>query len=500
MQQNTSQQKNDMVEIDIFRILQNALAIVKQLWFVMLLVIALTTAVAVFLQQKTYTPSYKSYCTFSVHVVNKSTLGDTNSLYAVYYDQDLAAQLDATFSHLVNSDFLWDDITEYLDGRTVDGQIHASSIESSNIFILSATGSAPEKADLLLEALMAVYYDAARYVVGDMKIEIIEGPVSSSAPYNTPSRTTAILLGGAVGVLLCLGIIVLNSIFKRTVLEPNDLETHINMPCLGVVPLLRAKRDLNIHASTVSAPRERGFFHESIRGIARKLENAIDRQNLKVLLLTSTTPGEGKSVLSQHLAEKFAQWGKKVVLIDGDLRKPSLYRQYGFKNKRIVLEDALSGAASWDTVRIGTQNPNITLVLNSTPVKNPTVVINSASMQELIETSTAQADLVIIDAPPCYQLSDVSLYQQHADGIVYVVQQDRIPIRQIVDAAQSLSDSENKLLGYVLNGAQQTVQGYGKYGYGAYSYGKYGRYGYGKYGYHKYGYGDPVAPPRTSER
>ena len=500
MQQNTNQQKNDLVEVDIFRILQNALAVLKQLWFVMLLVVALTTAAVVFLQQASYTPSYKSYCTFSVHVVNKSTLSDTNSLYAVYYDQDLAEQLDATFDHLVNSDFLRDDITEYLDGKSVDGQIHASSIEGSNIFILSATGSTPEKADLLLEALMAVYYDAARYVVGDMTTEIIEGPISSDTPYNTPNKVTAILMGGIVGVLLCLGIVILYSLFKRTVLEPTDLETHLNMPCFGVLPLLRSKRDLNINASTANTSREKGFFRESVRGIARKVENAVERQNLKVILVTSTTPGEGKSVMSQHLAEKLAQWGKKVVLIDGDLRKPSLYRQYGFKNKRMSLEEAMSGAAAWDTVRVATQNPNITLVLNSTPVKNPTVVINSPAMQDLINSFAEQADLVIIDTPPCYQLSDVSLYQQYADGILYVVQQDRMSIRQIVDAVKGLNDSENKLLGYVLNGAQQIAQGYGKYGYGAYSYGKYGKYGYGKYGYSKYGYGEPTEPSRISER
>ena len=81
----------------------------------------------------------------------------------------------------------------------------------------------------------------------------------------------------------------------------------------------------------------------------------------------------------------------------------------------------------------------------------------------------------MIDTPPCGQLSDAALFQQYADGILYVVQQDRIPIHQIVEAAESLCDSENKLLGYVINGAEQLPHGYGKYGYS--KYGHYGSYG-----------------------
>ncbi|MBO5891486.1 MAG: hypothetical protein J6Q30_02080, partial [Oscillospiraceae bacterium] len=184
MHKDTEQQKVEMTEIDLARVLQITLQIVKRLWFFMLFVIAFFAAAVVFIQQKSYTPSYKAYCTFSVHVVNKATLSDTNSLYAVYYDQDLAEQLDATFSYLVNSDFLSDDIKEYLGGKTVDGNIHANSIEGSNIFVLSATSSTPEKAGELLETLMAVYYDVARHVVGDMETEIIEGPVISQTPNN----------------------------------------------------------------------------------------------------------------------------------------------------------------------------------------------------------------------------------------------------------------------------------------------------------------------------
>lgn len=493
MQQERQQRESSGLEIDLARVLQYTLQAVKRLWLPMLLVIAFFAGMAVFVQHKRYTPSYRAYCTFSVHVINKATLSDTNSLYAVYYDQDLAAQLDATFSYLINSDFLTDDIKEYLDTDTVDGSIHASSIEGSNIFELSVQSGSPEKAKALLDAVMAVYYDAARYVVGDMKTEIIEEPTTSPVPHNVPNRTHGILIGAAVGFVLNVGIVVLYAVFKRTVLDPSDLEKHMNAQCLGVIPLLQKKKHLADDLEKVSTTQEQGMFRESIRGIARKLENAVGALEHKVILVTSTVPGEGKSTLSRNLAEIFAHWGKTVVLLDGDLRNPTLYHRYGVTEDALSLEAVLRGNAPVDAVLSRRQSGRLTLALNSAPVEDPTVCVNSSAMKELIAALAAQADIVVIDTPPCGQFSDAALYRQYADGILYVVQQDRAAITQIVDAAERLCGRENKLLGYVLNGAEQMPQGYGKYGYG---YGKYG-YGYGKYGY---GYGKSEQRDKVSNR
>lgn len=483
MQQESQQQKEEALEIDIKRILQITLKMAKQYWLPLLLVVALFAATVVFVQNKSYTPKYKAYCTFSVHVNNKSVLSDTHSIYAVYYDQDLAEQLDATFSYLINSDFLNDDILEYLGEETLGGSISVDNIEGSNIFIMTTYSSTPERAGALLEALMAVYEDAARYVVGDMTTQMIEEPIVSKTPYNKPNGKTGAILGATIGFLLSVGAIVLYAIFKQAVLEPSDLEKYLNMPCFGVIPLLQSKHVLKVDQTAVSKTEEQGYFRESIRGIARKLDAAMKNSGAKVILVTSTTSGEGKSMLSQNLAESFSRWGKKVVLVDGDLRRPSLYRQYGYKQESMSLEAALSGNATMDTV-LRQQSDNLLLVLNSVPVEKPTVLADSSAMKAMVASFAAEADIVIIDTPPCARLSDAALYQQYADSVVYVVQQDRMSVRQIVDAAENLYDSENKLLGYVINGAQRVAQGYGKYSYGKYSYGKYGNYG--KYGYSKY--------------
>ena len=490
MQMDLEERKNndDEHEIDLVRLLRNTWQAFKQIWLLTLVAAVLFAAAMVFVQKKQYTPSYKAYCTMAVHVVNKATLSDANSLYAVYYDQDLAEQLDATFSYLVNSDFFEDDIKEYLGTDTIGGTMKSKSIEGSNLITLTTYSSSPEKAGALLEALMAVYYDAARYVMGDMKNEIIEGPVVSQSPSNAPNYTKSAALGVVIGLALGLAVAFLHALLKHTVFTPADLEEHLNAPCLGVVPMMRSGRLQPDNLKEASTTREQGMFRESIRGIARKLESAMDKQGAKVLLVTSTVPGEGKSTLSQSLAASFAHWGRRVVLVDGDLRKPSLHQHYGYRRESFPLEEVLLGRADVESVLRYQQDGKLTLVLNSRGIAAPTSYVDSPAMKALVQQLTAQADLVIIDTPPCNFLSDVSLYGQYADGILYVVQQDRVTVAHVAETVENLCSTENKLFGYAINGARETQEGYGKYGYGQYSYGKYGSYGrYGGYSkYHHY--------------
>jgi len=485
MQQNKGQKKDTFMDVDLKRVFRNTLRTLKRVWLAVLLVATFFAAAMALIQYRNYTPRYKAYCTFSVHVINKATLSDTNSLYSVYYDQDLAEQLDATFSYLINSDFLSDDIKEYMGTETIDGSFEASNIEGSNIFVITAYSSTPKKAGEILRALKDVYYDAARFVLGDMETEIIEGPVVLKEPFNSPNIQNGIIIGAALGIMLCVGVAVLYSVFRRSVFEPSDLEKYINMQCFGVVPLLPTIQNLSDDPGTISATQEQSSFRESIRGIANKLEQALESREAKVVLVTSTVPGEGKSVLSQNLAESFAYWGKNVVLIDGDLRKPVLYKRLGYKHEKMSLANVLTEKADINTVVRQRWDGKLTCVLNTVSVENPTVLIDSDAMRKMISSFAEHADLVIVDTPPCGQISDVSVYQQYVDGILYVVQQDLLSISHIVEAAESLDDTENKLFGYVLNGAQHINQGYGKYGYGKYGYGKYGSYG--KYGYSNYG-------------
>ena len=467
--------------VDLRLLVRSGWKLIKRFWWLFGVLAVVFFALVMLLWHQVYTPTYKSYCSFTVKVINDSTTGQINTLYGFYYDKDLADQLEKTFTYILTSDLLSDEIREQLGENVAAGNVQAECVKGSNLFVLSTFGDSPEESERLLNAVMSVYADAARFVVGELQVDMVEQPVIGTAPDNSPST----LIGAALGVMLSGMLLVLWAVLQveqiRTVQKPEDLEEKINMPCLGLIPVMEDKERGREKTHRV------GEFRESIRGIARKVEQSLEDGGMKVLLVTGTVPGEGKSTICRQLALTLADWGKTVYLLDGDLRKPTLYKHFGIKGREMPLQQVLEGTASLKTV-LHTPEKNLMLVGNTQLVQEPTVLLDSKKMESFIDSLAQKADCVIIDAPPCDVMSDVTVLQRYADRVLYVVRQDYARIPQITDAVEDLCTTENKLLGYVLNGTVKTAQGYGKYGYGTYSYGKYGNgyYGYYGKGYHKY--------------
>lgn len=469
------------LQIDFSLILLGAGKLMKRFWWAFGILAVVMSLLVYVLWNQLYTPEYKSYCSFTVKVVNDSTTGEINTLYGFYYDKDLAEQLDKTFTHILTSDLLNDEIKEQLGQESAKGRVEAECIAGSNLFVLSTYGSTPEEAKKTMDAVLYVYADAARFVVGEMLVDMVEQPVTADTPNNAPSWLISIALGVALSAmagLLCV-IVFIDRI--RTVRNPEQLEEKINMPCLGVIPMVNGK------VSDAAQSHQQGEFRESVRGVVRKVEQRLEECPARILLVTSTLPGEGKSTVCRQLAKTLSNWGKRVYLIDGDLRKPNLYRVFKIKGRKMPLEQVLRGAEERSCV-MEKLDANLFLVGNTEPVAEPTVLLDSPQMEALIASIAKDADYVIIDAPPCDTMSDVAVLQRYCTKILYVVRQDYAQVQKVLDAVEELCATENKLMGYVLNGTAKTAQGYGKYGYGAYSYGKYGNGYYGHYGkgYHKY--------------
>ena len=466
-------------EIDLSNLLRNYLKAAKRFWWILALCMALfAVALPVALNLIT-TPEYKATCSFTVRVVNNSVTESLNTQYDIYYDKDLAEQLDKTFTYILTSDHLGDEVRQELDKELEAGRIEAKCVKGSNLFEIKVLGDSPQEAYDMLVTVMDVFPQAARYVVGDLVVEILEEPEAGQTPANAVNNKLMAVLGAAAGFMVASGLLVFMVWSVRTVRKPEELEEVLNMPCLGIVPMTR-ERTTNI---------TEGEFRESIRGISRKVEVALEQDKAKVLLVTGTTPGEGKSLIARYVAQTLAEWGKRVYLVDCDLRSPSLHKMFKCRDRELPMESYLLGEQTLDTVLCPTGVQRLTLVGNSQPVREPTVLLDSPAMENLVKQLCASADIVILDSPPCDQLSDVAVLQQYADRVLYVVRQDYAPLEAIVDAAQGLTGDETKLVGFALNFAAKTAGGYGKYGYGAYSYGKYGNGYYGKYGhYGKSGY------------
>ena len=264
------------------------------------------------------------------------------------------------------------------------------------------------------------------------------------------------------------------SLTRRTVHSAEDLHRLISLSCLSSIPAVRrgkrTRREapslLLTHAGTGSD------FSETMRNLSLKLQRITSKHGAKVVLITSTVPGEGKTTVASNLALALAAEGKRVILIDGDLRKQSLKPLFGIGAHSDGLVEVLSGKAK-NFRLLPVPDSGLLLLSGDGTVAQPQRLLGSPRMGQILELLRQKLDYILIDTPPAGVLSDAAALAKYADGAIYIVRQDMANSVQIVNSVQSLSGAV-PLYGCVLNCTQAgtTRSGY-RYGY---------RYGY-QYGY-----------------
>lgn len=200
---------------------------------------------------------------------------------------------------------------------------------------------------------------------------------------------------------------------------------------------------------------------------------------IKVISFTSCTPNEGKSSISFNLAVSFAESGKKVILIDADMRKSVLAGRYKVGSVESGLAHYLAGQQSIDDVCMKTDIENMDIIFSGPFVPNPAELLENDNFQTLIAYCRQNYDYVLVDTPPLGSVIDSAIVAKEVDGAVLVIESDAVSYHFAQNVKSQLEKSNVKILGTVLN---KVSVGGGKYGYGKYGYGSYGQYGYGSYG------------------
>lgn len=203
-------------------------------------------------------------------------------------------------------------------------------------------------------------------------------------------------------------------------------------------------------------------------------------EDIKVVCLTSCTPNEGKSNMSFELAKSYAQMGKRVLLVDADLRK-SVMRQRHRKGKvRLGLSNYLVGKATFEEALCLTDVKNMDMIFSGPVPPNPSELLGNSRFKKLVEDARNMYDMVIIDTPPLGSVIDTAVVSKCCDGALFVIASGAISYHFARKIKEQLEVAECRILGVVLNKVDMTGKAYGGY-YKKY-YGKYyGNY-YGNYG------------------
>lgn len=465
--------------IDFGQLARDFLRSARKYWLIMLLAAAVCGAGFAFFRTQTLKPVYRSESTFTVGLV-----GAQNSNTSYYYSTTAAAQMSSTFPYILESDYFRSLLLEELGETELSGTISASVIESSNMVTMAAEAETGEEAARILNAAMAVYPRAAYFVLGSIEFHVINAPNVPAEPANAVSPLYLAAVGALGGFLLSLFAVLILAIVKRDVRSEEDVARVSDMKILGQLPLIAGKarsRGRKKKLWSVLDERTPYEYREGVRSLAGRLLNTLrrtygeDEAAGRVILVTSTAPGEGKSTLAVNLAEELTAEGRKVALVDADLRKQGDAELVDAREDSVGLADILTGGREAYVQRAPA---GFAFVGNASRVlKNPVRLLADSRMRDIVESLRKSSDIVILDAPPAGAFQDAAILAPLADGILYVIRCGERTQDELGEALYSLAESPAPLLGYVLNACPESEGGYG-----------YGRYGYGRYGY-GYGYG-----------
>lgn len=275
-----------------------------------------------------------------------------------------------------------------------------------------------------------------------------------------------LLVGLALGVFSAIAI----EHFDDTVKTPEDIETKLGMVNLGSVPKLGKDE-----TPATAAADMRSAFAESYRSIRTALQFSTESGIPAVLAITSTTPGEGKSTTSLTLARNLAMLGKRVLLIDGDMRNPSLHKVLGIENG-VGLSNCLAGGAKPGEAVRQLEGEAFSILTCGPLPPNPSELLAGARMVSLLAQAAERYDHVLIDSPPVIGLADAPIIANMAHGTLLIVEAGRARVSAVQASVKRLRSARARLLGAVLTKFDAR---HGGYGYGAYKYMSYDYYSYG---------------------
>ena len=434
-------------------------------WWIAFLAIVLCTGASVALTDR-IAPEYQSSVTFFV-----STPSDAAGT-ALQADQYATRRINS-YIELLGSDELAKRIISRTHVDLSVDQVRSAIVGSTpqNTVILTATVTDTSPSRSLIIA-GAIADDFGRMVdsldnrgtsqAATVTLQVTSGPTLNPirvSPRWTLNVGIGLLLGIVLGALLVFLLEQLDTSFRTVEL----LRSFTGRPVLGTINLDRNARRSPIVGE--NAPK-RSIRAEAFRSLRTNLQFVNVDNPVEVLVVSSSVAGEGKSTSAVNLAIMFAEAGRSVVLVEGDLRRPRVADYLGLE-RAVGLTNVLAGRADLDDVLQQWGSYNLAVLPSGSIPPNPSELLGSRSMAELMGTLRVRFDLIVVDSPPLLPVTDAAVVSAHADGVIVIVRYGRTTRAQLAAALGSLKSVDAKVLGTVLNmrPARGRSRGYDGFGY-----------------------------------
>ena len=330
----------------------------------------------------------------------------------------------------------------------------------------------------VLDALTRNYTKISKVALNDASLTVIEEPVLQSTPSNRINYINQLGKGFIVGFAIYLLLVVIMVLLRQTITKDSDIKVHLHSKCISRIPNVKVMKGKKV---LINQPiRVKGQLKDCFHKVRLEMENANAEYGHRVFMVTSTMAHEGKSTVAANSALSLANKGKRVLLVDFDLRNPTQRKNFDLENKTAKMLKLLNSTLS---LHPRLEGGNIDVLSANKVEEKASEILADREVFAIIKAAKRSYDYIIIDTPPMQMMADTLVVAGYADSIILVVKEDFASVIDIKEALQSLQNVNRNLLGCVLNQCEQggIISSY--YGY---------RYGYG-YGY-GYAYGSRLFP------
>lgn len=471
--------REEFVEINFKRLID---AVLQKSWTIFLVA---TICSAVILVGTIFfvTPQYEASAMFYINNSDISVGGASLSLTA----SDISASrgLVDTYIVILNTRETMNHVIDYagvdLSYSQIRGMISAEAVEETEVFRVTVESPNPNEAEIIANAIAYILPKRISSIVEGTSAKVVDAAVLPTSP-SSPSYTRNTMLGFALGLLMSVGVIVLREIIDITIRSDEDVKQVCSHPILAEVPDMSApskggsyyyygesgkkgtKKKGSAYGAAAKQPEKQREIigpdisfaaSEAYKLLRTKLQFSFaDDNDCHVIALSSAMSGEGKSLTAVNLAYTLSQLDKKVILIDCDMRRPTLAEKLKIR-KKPGLSSYLTGQSHLKDLIQGCNLKNnewaFHVITAGQNPPNPVELLSSARMRRAVDKLREEYDYVILDMPPVGEVSDAMAVAKITDGILLIVRQNYCDRIMLKEAVRQFEFIHAKILGTVFN-------------------------------------------------
>ena len=448
---------------------------VRKYLYIIIVSVIVFLSISLFYNLVLKEPLYSTYTTIvlvkdenSSNIINKSDTIDQNDIM-------LNQKLVSTYRQIIKSKLV---LRQVINNLKLDytmnemyRKVNVEALEDTEIIKVSVFDEDPELSSKIANEVASVFESEVTKIYKLSNVSIIDkAEVPKARSNNTLVRD--LVLAIILGIVCGGGIIFIIFYFDDTIRSTDNTDTELGLPLIAKVFRDNNKIDLVVNDLPKS------ITSESIRTLRTNLQFASVDKELKTLLFTSTIPSEGKSFISANLAISFAETNKKVLLIDCDLRKGRQHDIFKISRRKGLSNLLADDIEDYYKYIYKTKIKNLCLIPRGVIPPNPSELLSSKKMKQLVEKLKSDFDIIILDGAPCNGLSDSLALSTIVDNVLLVSCINFTPKRDLLNTKKYLESVGANLSGVVINNIKAKKHTYGHY------------YNYG-YGYETvYGYGE----------